>query len=77
MKFYQVKVSLLLFMNDQGILRRGGHFENFRIPFDASFPIFLPRLSRFTDLVISVGYLKPGGPLQRGERYAYRAHDSG
>ena len=56
--FDQVKVSLSLFTDDKGILRCGGRLKNAPIPFNARFPIFLPRLSHFTDLVISECHLK-------------------
>lgn len=52
-KFNQVKVSLSLFADEKGILRCGGRLKNAPIQFDARFPIFLPRCSRFTHLVIN------------------------
>ena len=51
--FVQVKVSLSLFKNDKGISGCGGRLKHAPIPYDASFPIFLPRCSRFTYLVIN------------------------
>ena len=41
----KVKVSLSLFSDDKGILRCGGRLKNAPIPYDARFPIFLPRCS--------------------------------
>ncbi|XP_068723841.1 uncharacterized protein [Montipora capricornis] len=57
-KFDQVKVSLSLYKDDKGILRCGGRLKNAPIPFKARFPIFLPRSSHFTNLVINECYLK-------------------
>lgn len=51
-KFGQVKVSLQLYADEKGILRCGGRLENAPIPYAGRFPIFLPRCSRFTHLVI-------------------------
>ena len=56
--FDQVKVSLSLFTDDKGILRCGGRLKNAPIPYDARFPIFLPRCSRFTYLVINDCHFK-------------------
>ena len=56
--FDQVKVSLSLFTDDKGILRCGGRLKNAPIPYDARFPIFLSRCSRFTYLVINHGHFK-------------------
>ena len=56
--FDQVKVSLSLFSDDKGILRCGGRLKNAPIPYDARFPIFLPRCSRFTYLVINDCHFK-------------------
>ena len=66
-KFDQVKVSLSLYKDDKGILRCGGRLKNAPIPFNARFPIFLPRSSHFTNLVINEG------PTQWCERDSYRA----
>ena len=57
-KFDQVKVSLSLYKDDKGILRCGGRLKNAPIPFNARFPIFLPRSSHFTNLVINECHLK-------------------
>ena len=57
-KFDQVKCSLSLFMDEKGILRCRGRLENAPIPFDARYPILLPRCSRFTHLVINECHLK-------------------
>ncbi|XP_068739617.1 uncharacterized protein [Montipora capricornis] len=57
-KFDQVKVSLSLYKDDKGILRCGGRLKNVPIPFNARFPIFLPRSSHFTNLVINECHLK-------------------
>ena len=56
--FDQVKVSLSLFTDDEGILRCGGRLKNAPIPYDARFPIFLPRCSRFIYLVINDCHFK-------------------
>ena len=56
--FDQVKVSLSLFTDDNGILRCGGRLKNAPIPYDARFPIFLPRCSRFTYPVINDCHFK-------------------
>ena len=56
--FDQVKISLSLFTDDKGILRCGGRLKNAPIPYDARFPIFLPRCSRLTYLVINDCHLK-------------------
>ena len=56
--FDQVKVSLSLLTDDKGILRCGGRLKNAPIPYDARFPIFLPRCSRFTYLVINDCHFK-------------------
>ena len=56
--FDQVQVSLSLFTDDKGILRCGGRLKNAPIPYDARFPIFLPRCSRFTYLVINDCHFK-------------------
>ena len=56
--FDQVKVSLLLFSDDKGILRCGGRLKNAPIPYDARFPISLPRCSRFTYVVINDCHFK-------------------
>ena len=50
--FDQVKASLSLFTDDKGVLRCGGRLKNAPIPYDARFPILLPRCSRLTSLVI-------------------------
>ena len=52
--FDQVKVSLSLFTDDKGILRCGGRLKNAPIPYDVHFPIFLPRCSRLTYLMIVI-----------------------
>ena len=57
-KFDQVKVSLSLYKDDKGILRCGGRLKDTPIPFNARFPIFLPRSSHFTNLVINECHLK-------------------
>ena len=57
-KFDQVKVSLSLYKDDKGILRCGGRLKKAPIPFNARFPIFLPRSSHFTNLVINECHLK-------------------
>ena len=57
-KFDQVKVSLSLYKDDKGILMCGGRLKNAPIPFNARFPIFLPRSSHFTNLVINKCHLK-------------------
>ena len=57
-RFDQVKVSLSLYKDDKGILRCGGRLKNAPIPFNARFPIFLPRSSHFTNLVINECHLK-------------------
>ena len=57
-KFDQVKVSLSPYKDDKGILRCGGRLKNAPIPFNARFPIFLPRSSHFTNLVINKCHLK-------------------
>ena len=47
-KFDQVKASLSLYKDDKGIFFRcGGRLKNAPIPFNAHFPIFLPRSSHF------------------------------
>ena len=56
--FNQVKVSISLFTDDKGILRCGGRLKNALIPYDARFPIFLSRCSRFTYLVINDCHFK-------------------
>ena len=56
--FDQVKISLSLFTDDKGILRCGGRLKNAPIPYDARLPIFLPRCSRLTYLVINDCHLK-------------------
>ena len=45
-------------MDEKGILRCKGRLENAPIPFDARYPILLPRCSRFTHLVINECHLK-------------------
>ena len=57
-KFDQVKVSLSLYKADKGIRRCGGRLKNVPIPFNARVPIFLPRSSHFTNLVINGCHLK-------------------
>ncbi|XP_068708261.1 uncharacterized protein [Montipora foliosa] len=57
-KFDQVKVSLSLYKDDKGILRCGSRLKNAPIPFNALFPIFLPKSSHFTNLVINECHLK-------------------
>ena len=57
-KFDQVKVSVSLYKDDKGILRCGGRLKNAPISFNARFPIFLPRSSHFTNLVINECHLK-------------------
>ena len=57
-KFNQVKVSLSLYKGGKGILRCGGRLKNAPISFNARFPIFLPRSSHFTNLVINECHLK-------------------
>ncbi|XP_068734548.1 uncharacterized protein [Montipora capricornis] len=57
-KFDQVKVSLSLYKDDKGILKCGGRLKNAPIPFNARFPIFLPRSSHLTNLVINECHLK-------------------
>ena len=47
-----------LYKDDKGILRCGGRLKNAPIPFNARFPIFLPRSSHFTNLVINECHLK-------------------
>ena len=54
----QEKVSLSLFTNDKGILRCGGRLQNAPIPNDARFPIFLPRCSQLTYLIINDCHLQ-------------------
>lgn len=54
----QVKFPLSLFRDDKGTLRCGGCLEDSPIPFDDRFPIFLPRLTSFTGLVIHECHLK-------------------
>ena len=56
--FNQAKVLLSLFTDDKGILRCGGRLKNAPIPYDARFPIFLPRCSRITYLVINYCHFK-------------------
>ena len=57
-KFDQIKVPLSLYKDDKGILRCGGRLKNAPISFNARFPIFLPRSSHFTNLVINECHLK-------------------
>ena len=52
-KFDQVKDSLSLFTDEKGILRFGGRLKSAPISYGARYPIFLPRCSPFTRLVIS------------------------
>lgn len=56
--FDQVKVSLSLYKDDKEILGCGGRLKNAPIPFNVCFPIFLPRSSHFTNLVINECHLK-------------------
>ncbi|XP_068720408.1 uncharacterized protein [Montipora capricornis] len=66
-KFDQGKfVSLSLYKDDNGILRCGGRLKNAPIPFKARFPIFLPRSSHFTNLVINEYHCQ--GPTQWCEK---------
>ena len=48
----QLKTSLGLFTDDNGVLRCKGRIGNAPIPYDARFPIILPRHSHFTRLII-------------------------
>ena len=50
--FDQVKTSLSLFKDEHDVLRCKGRIGNAPIPYQARFPILLPRLSHFTRLVI-------------------------
>ena len=50
--------SKFRYKDDKGILRCGGRLKNAPIPFNARFPIFLPRSSHFTNLVINECHLK-------------------
>ena len=51
-KFDEMKTSLKILEDDQGVLKVGGRLDNANIPHETKFPVLLRKRNHFTELVI-------------------------
>ena len=51
-KFSQLKASLRLFVDENGLYRCGGRLKNAPLPFDSKFPVLIPEEHYVTELII-------------------------
>ena len=51
-KFMQIQISLGLYKDDSGVLKRSGRIQNSLLSYSTNCPVLLPRKHYFTRLVI-------------------------
>ena len=51
-RFSQLKASLRLFVDENGLYHCGGRLKNAPLPFDSKFPVLIPEEHYVTELII-------------------------